>query len=204
MIKMFVTPPGFSGSAQLSASSGLQIVSQGSWQFSQAGYNDGESFGVSLSYPRSESSGLLLLRARDWPIPVIGNTLTDYTDPDTGETYPASQCRILLVGRWYVTRQPNSNSFNSFGVNYTGITVTDQGSREFVGFPQSLVTAESHYVIQGAEVQGGAQDTFTEHEFRCECSESTTTINSNRLYQSNSIARPIWVYEYSKSWEIDL
>lgn len=200
---MFVTPPGFSGSGRLSAGSGLQILDQGAWQFSQAGYNDGESFGVSLSYPRSESSGPLLLRARNWAIPVIGNDLTSYTDPETGDTYPASQCRILLVGRWQVTRQPNSNSFNSFGVSYTGITVTDQGSRAFQGFPQSLITAESQYVIQGAEVEGGAQDTFTDHEFRCECSESTATVNSNRLYQSNSIARPVWAYVYSKSWQID-
>lgn len=203
MTKIFVTPPGFSGSARLAADSGLEIVSQGAWQYSQAGYNDGESFGVSLSYPRSESSGLLSLRARNWTIPVIGNTLTSYTDPETGDTYPASQCRILLTGRWQVTRQPNSNSFNSFGVNYTGVTITDQGSREFQGFPQSLITSESQYVIQGAAVQGGAQDTFSDHEFRCECSESTTTVNSNRLYQSNSLARPVWVYIYSKSWEID-
>jgi hypothetical protein len=203
MTKIYITPPGFSGTASLSAASGLEIVEQGAWQFSQAGYNDGESFGVSLSYPGPANSGPLFLRAQNWTIPVIGNTLTAYTDPETGDTYPASQCRIQLVGRWQVTRQPNSNSFNSFGVSYVGMTVTDQGSRQFQGFPQSLITTETQYVIQGAAVQGGAQDTFSDHEFRCECSESTVTVNSNRLYQSNSLARPIWVYVYSKSWEID-
>jgi hypothetical protein len=202
MSDIFITPPGFSGSGRLSASTGLSVLAQGIWLFSQSGYNDGESFGVSMTYPQPADSGTLLLRAQDWRIAVIGNELTDYVDPETGQTYSAQQCRIEVQGYWSVTRRPNSNSYNSFGVNYVGNTATDQGSRRFQGFPQGLVTQTAVYRIQGSEVSGGALDTFSSHVFFCECEEATASDNSNRLYQSNSIATPVWIYSYSKSWQI--
>jgi hypothetical protein len=202
MSQTFITPPGFAGSSVLSASTGLSVITQGNWTFSRAGYNNGETFGVSLGYPNLQDSGVLLLRAENWSISVIGNELSSYTDPDTDQTYSADQCRIQVTGYWSVIRQPNSNSYNSFGVTYTGITITDQGSREFQGFPLSFVSNPVTYVIQGSAVTGGARDTFSNHVFFCECSETSTSDNSNRLYQSNTVATPIWIYSYSKSWEI--
>jgi hypothetical protein len=58
------------------------------------------------------------------------------------------------------------------------------------------------YTIQGANVTGGAQDTFTNHEFYCRITEAATSDNSNKEFQSNTISRPVWAYSYSKSWEI--
>lgn len=209
----FVTPPGFSGQSELSASTGLAVVSQGEWLFSRSGYNDGATFGVSLGGPRrgdpgtpviTVDSGELHLRAQNWPIADVGNTLVAYTDPDSGDTYAASRCRILVTGSWRIIRQPNSNSFNSQGVIYRGLTVTDEGDRDMSPFLLNLfVSADRTYVIQGADVDGGAQNTFSDHVFFCRITESATTDNSNREFQSNSIARPVWSYTYSKSWQTD-
>lgn len=213
----FITPSGYSGTAELTASTGLTIVDQSRWRFSQAGYNDGATFGVSLSWPDKatgeysygqptqpitpEFSGELHLRAVDWPIATVGNELTAYTDPDTHVTYPASRCKITVTGRWQVGRQVNSNSWNSIGVFYNGITITDQGSREMNPWLLDFSSPLATYIIQGADVSGGAQDTFSNQVFFCKCSHSTTSNNSNREYQSNSIARPVWTYSYAKSWQ---
>ena len=199
----FFTPPGFSGTAELTASNGLTVVQQGLWRFSLAGFNDGATFGVSLTHPAPLAAGVLELRAQAWPIAVVGNTLTAYTDPGTGITYPAEACRIQVQGAWQVVRQPNSNSFNGIGVIYSGTTDTDQGQRTMQGYLLNFVATQPDvYVIQGSAVTGGAQDTFTPHVFFCQITESATTDNSNREFQSNSIARPVWVYSYSKSWQI--
>lgn len=214
----FFTPPGYSGTAELTASTGLSVIDQGSWSFSGPGFNDGATFGLSLGYPISSqpqdfsygpttgtvptlSGGLLHLSATDWTIPVIGNELTDYTGPG-GIHYPASQCRILVRGRWYVTRQQNSNSFNGIGVEYGGATRTDSGERDMGQQLLTLVTGYDTYVIQGANVAGGAQDTFTTHEFWVRVTETATTDNSNHTFQSNTITRPVWQFTYSKSWQI--
>lgn len=208
----FFTPPGFSGTAELTASNGLTVIRQGLWRFSQSGYNDGATFGVSLGGPQrgdpktppyTAEAGLLELRGQAWPIAVVGNTLTAYTDPNTGITYPADSCRIQVQGAWQVVRQPNSNSFNGQGVIYSGETETDQGQRTMQGYLLNFVATEPDtYVIQGSAVTGGAQDTFTPHVFYCRITESATTDNSNREFQSNSIARPAWVYTFAKSWQI--
>ena len=206
----FITP--FQGQAELTASNGLSIIEQNAWRFSQSGYNDGATFGASLTGPARgdpgapasvPSPGLLSLQARNWPIAVIGNQLTDYVGEDS-QLYPASRCRILIVGQWIVTRRPNSNSFNSQGVIYQGRTETDAGSRDMQPFLLNLIsTPLATYVIQGADVEGGAKDTFSQHLFYCHITESATTENSNHEFQSNSIARPIWSYTYSKSWQLD-
>lgn len=198
----FFTPPGYSGTAELTASNGLGIVSQGLWKFSDTGYNDGATFGLSLTHPSPLSGGSLSLSAQAWTISTVGNELTSYTDPDTGITYPEEKCRIMVAGRWTVTRQPNSNSFNGVGVIYTGSTVTDQGSRSMNPYLLNYISAEASYVIQGSGVVGGAQDTFSTHVFSCEIQESAVTDNSNREFQSNTIARPVWVYTFSKSWQV--
>jgi len=216
---IFFTPPGYSGSSELSASTGLEIIDQGRWQFSQAGYNDGATFGLGLSWPNHGyngqfdygappanrqplSGGILHVAATDWPIAVIGNQLTDYTDPDTLITYTASQCQITVSGRWQVTRQQNSNSFNSFGVLYDGLTETDQGSRTMNPWLLTYISGVETYVIQGADVQGGALDTFSTHDFYCRVTELATSNNSNFEFQSNTITRPVWTYTYSKRYEI--
>ena len=215
----FITP--FSGTAELTASNGLQVISQGSWRFSQSGFNDGATFGVSLGGPlrlgasdfyygpnpnqppAPIDAGVLELRAEDWTIAGVGNALTAYTDPATGITYSAAQCRIEVVGQWQVTRQPNSNSFNGQGVIYTGLTATDEGDRAMNPYLLSFTaTPRVTYRIQGAEVEGGAEDTFSSHVFFCRITQSATTDNSNQEFQSNSIARPVWAYAYSKSWQI--
>lgn len=198
----FFTPPGYSGIAELSASSGLEITNQALWKFSDSGYNDGATFGLSLTHPKPLTGGTLLLSAQNWTISTIGNSLTSYTDPNTGITYPEEKCRILITGRWVVTRQPNSNSFNGVGVIYTGSTVTDLGSRLMTPFLLDYVSPEASYVIQGSDVVGGALDTFSSHIFSCEIQESAATDNSNREFQSNSIAKPVWIYNFSKSWQI--
>ena len=195
----FITP--YSGTAELTASNGLEIVSPGLWRFSQQGYNDGATFGLSLTYPSPTSGEELHLRAIDWPIAVIGNNLTSYTDPDTSETYTPEQCRILVTGQWVVIRQINTNSFNSFGVNYIGTTVTDLGDREMSPNILSYQSPTVTYVIQGSAVDGGAQNTFSDREFFCRATEATSSPNSNREYQSNTIIRPTFVYTYSKSWQ---
>lgn len=196
----FITP--YSGSAELTASTGLTVTDQGLWTFSKNTYNDGATFGLSLTYPKPLTGGNLHLSATDWTIADIGNSLTSYTDPDTGITYPASQCRIEVTGRWQVIRQPNSDSFNSQGVEYSGHTHTDLGNRDMGPvFLLTFNTDYATYVIQGANVSGGAQDTFSGHEFYCRVTESATSDNSNREFQSNSITRPAWVYQYSKSWQ---
>lgn len=223
----FITP--YLGTAELTASNGLEILEQGRWRFSQAGYNDGATFGVSLGAPyvkgyyengadtrdigfdsgpgnltsQTLDSGLLHLRAINWTIAQIGNHLTSYTDPETMITYAADRCRILVSGQWQVVRRPNTNSYNSFGVIYQGVTETDQGSREMTPWLLDYRSALAEYVIQGSAVEGGAQDTFSDQVFWCRCSHKTNSQNSNREYQSNAIARPVWVYTYSKSWQID-
>jgi hypothetical protein len=207
----FVTP--ITGTAELTTLTGLTVISSGRWLFSQAGYNDGATWGVSLGGPvqpapaaatATVASGVLHLSAQGWRIAGAGNTLTSYTDPSTGITYGPELCRILVTGAWRVPRRPNSNSFNSTGVIYTGLTETDEGERSMTPYLLNYETyAPRSYVIQGSAVAGGAEDTFTPHVFFCRCSESVTTDNSNREFQSNSTARPIWAYTYSKSWQTD-
>ncbi len=193
----FFTPPGYTGVAELTASNGLDIVETGLWRFSQAGYNDGATFGVSLTFPNPTAGGTLKVEATNWNIAVIGNALTDYIGDDS-VFYPASQCRITVVGQWNVVRQQNSNSFNSFGVNYAGHTHTDLGNRNNCLTYQSPMAT---YVIQGADVDGGAQDTFSSHQFYCHVTELTNSPNSNKEYQSNTITRPVFIYTYTKSWQ---
>lgn len=195
----FITP--YSGSAELTASNGLEIVDQGLWRFNQQGYNDGATFGLSLTFPNPDNGGELHLRAVDWPIAVVGNTLTSYTDPNTDITYTPTQCRIVVTGYWAVLRQVNSNSFNSMGVNYVGSTITDLGDRTMSPYLLNFTSPTVTYIIQGSDVDGGAVDTFSTREFFCRATESTTTPNSNKEYQSNSIIRPTFVYSYSKSWQ---
>lgn len=207
----FITP--FSGTAELTASTGLTVVESGAWRFSQTGYNDGATWGVSLGGPLrpapdapvyTAESGLLHLRAQNWTIADIGNSLTAFTDPGTGVTYGPERCRITVTGGWSVPRRPNSNSFNGQGVIYTGLTETDEGSRSMTPYLLNYRTFNPEtYRIQGAAVEGGAQDTFAPHVFFCRVTESATTENSNREFQSNSIARPAWAYAYSKSWQTD-
>ena len=218
MAKIFYTPPGYSGQAELSASTGLEIIDQGRWRFSQAGYNDGATFGLSLTWPdnpkgeysygapttvKPQTGGLLSLAAKDWPISTVGNTLQSYDDPTYG-VLPATQCRIQVTGRWVVTRQQNSNSFNGIGVFYDAHTSTDQGDRAMNPSLLNLITPLAVYTIQGADVTGGALDTFSDHDFWCRATESATSNNSNKEFQSNTIIRPVWAYTYTMSWEIDV
>jgi hypothetical protein len=219
MAKTFYTPPGYSGTAELTASTGLTVIDQGRWRFSQAGYNDQATFGLSLGWPDKTDNGyysnapgrvpaltggLLHLRGENWTIAVVGNTLTSYTNPDTSETYPASQCRILVTGYWNIIRQPNTNSYNSFGTRWSAITQTDQGDRSMDPYLLNFVSQPVSYVIQGADVTGGAQNTFAAKVFECNFTESVTSVNSNKEFQSNTIVRPVWSYTYSKSWEIEV
>ena len=208
----FITP--FSGTAELTASNGLTVIDQGTYTFSQNGYNDSATFGLSLGGPRRAgqgveplptepiTGGLLHLRGENWTIAGVGNTLTSYTDPLTGLTYSAAQCRISVTGRWQVVRQPNSNSFNGVGIIYGGITETNLGSR-IMGpvFLLSYTSPPATYVIQGSAVEGGAQDTFSSQVFECRCTETVSTKNSNREFQSNTITRPVWAYSYVKQWQ---
>lgn len=195
----FVTP--YSGSAELTAKNGLEIIDQGLWRYSQAGYNDGATFGLSLGHPNPNEGGLLHLRAQDWTIAVIGNELTSYTDPETSITYGPELCRIVVTGAWQVIRQQNSNSYNSFNIAYVGNTQTDLGDRSMNPNLLSYLSPATTYVIQGSGVAGGAQDTFSGHVFECRVTESSSSTNSNKEYQSNTITRPVWVYTYSKSWQ---
>jgi hypothetical protein len=195
----FVTP--FSGSAELTANSGLTVVDPGLWRYSQAGYNDGATFGLSLGHPNPLAGGTLHLRAENWTIAVVGNELTSYTDPDTGQTYGPELCRIVITGAWSVVRQQNSNSYNSFNITYTGTTVTDLGDRSMNPSLLNYVSPQATYVIQGSGVAGGAQDTFTDHVWEFRATESAASTNSNREFQSNTITRPVWIYTYSKSWQ---
>ena len=204
MAKIFYTPEGYSGTAELTASTGLDVTDQGLWRFSESGYNDQATFGLSLTAPKPENGGELNLSATDWVIPVIGNELTSYYNPETGDTYQASQCRIQLIGRWYVVRQPNSNSWNSIGVSWAGHTHTDLGNRDMGPYLLTYYTDYATYTIQGADVTGGAQDTFSNHEFYCRITESAAGDNSNKEYQSNTTSRPAWQYAYSMSWEIEV
>lgn len=203
MAKIFYTPEGFSGNAELNASNGLGIINQGLWQFSKSGYNDGATFGLSLTYPKPLSGGELHLKAINWPIAIVGNELTSYTDPVYG-LLPASQCRILITGNWQVIRQQNSNSFVSFGVDYAGHTLTDLGGREMIPYLLNYFSFTTSYVIQGANVTGGAVNTFSTKEFFVRCTEQASSENSNKEFQSNTIIRPVFAYSYSKSWEIDV
>jgi hypothetical protein len=196
----FITP--YSGTGELTASNGLEIVEPGLWQFSKSGYNDGATFGLSMTYPSPESGGKLHLQAQAWNIPP-GSDLDSYTDPITHITYPAETCRIEITGRWVVMRRQNSNSFNGVGVEYGGKTSTDQGDRDMGPWLLNYESVLATYVRQGSGVTGGAQDTFSDHVFRCEITETSTSDNSNRLYQSNTTVRPTWVYIYSKSWQTD-
>lgn len=197
----FITP--YSGQAELTASTGLTVVSQGLWRFSQSGYNDGATFGVSLTHPTPNDAGLLHVQAINWNIQDIGNELTSYYDEDAGETYPASKCRIMVTGRWQVTRQVNSNSWNGIGVSWSGNTDTDLGDRAFNGYLLNFWSNYSTYEIQGSGVTGGAKNTFSDHVFYCKCTETATGSNSNKEYQSNTISRPVWAYTYTKGWQID-
>lgn len=213
----FYTPPGYSGTAELTASNGLSVIAAARWNFSQAGYNDQATFGVSMGWPDKAQgvyyygtddvpqpmySGELHLSATDWPIAVVGNTLTSYYDPETGITYPATKCRITVTGHWDIVRQVNSNSFNSFGVLYNGLTNTNQGSRSMSPYLLNYTAPTVVYVIQGSSVQGGAQNTFSGQEFWCKITEYVSSDNSNKEFQSNSIVRPVWSYAYAKSWQI--
>ena len=195
----FITP--YSGTAELTASNGLSVIDTGLWTFSRQGYNDGATFGLSLTYPSNTTGGLLHLRAQDWPIAVVGNELTEYTNPDTHITYPADQCRIVITGAWSVVRQQNSNSYNSFNISYVGTTVTNLGDRDMNPYLLNYLSPEATYVIQGSAVTGGAIDTFSNQVFECRVTESSSSTNSNKEYQSNTITRPVFVYSYSKSWQ---
>ena len=195
----FVTP--YSGSAELTANTGLTVISPGLWRYSQAGYNDGATFGLSLGHPNPLSGELLHLRAEDWTIAVIGNELTSYTDPATSTTYGPELCRILVTGAWQVIRQQNSNSYNSFNITYVATTVTDSGDRDMNPSLLNYTSPQATYVIQGSGVAGGAQDTFSNHVFEFRATESAASTNSNREFQSNTITRPVWAYTYSKSWQ---
>lgn len=203
MAKIFYTPPGYSGTAELTASNGLEIVESGLWKFSEAGYNDGVTFGLTLAMPKPLDGGELHLKSKDWTIAGVGNTLIEYYNPNTGITYPASTCRIQVRGQWLVARHINSNSWNSIGVNYKGLTATDLGDRTMDPNLLNYASRFATYVIQGADVTGGAQDTFSNQEFYCRVAESATGTNSNKEFTSNTTCRPAWVYEYSMSWEID-
>ena len=198
----FITPSGYSGTAELIVDTGLAIVDQGIYTFNQDQYVDGATFGLSLFPPHVQTGGTLHVEAENWIIAVIGNSLTAYTDPDTHVTYPASQCRIMITGRWQVLRRQNSDSYNSFGVLYAGTTVTDLGTAVMGPDLKNYFSPYASYVIQGADVTGGAQDTFSGQVFSCRATEITSTDNSNGQYQSNTITRPAWVYSYSKSWQI--
>jgi hypothetical protein len=192
----FITP--FTGSAALTVSTGLNIEDQGTWMFEPPAYVDGITFGVTLANAFNANSGELHLRATNWTIPVIGNALTSYTDPDTHITYPASKCQIKLVGRWQIRRTINTASNTSQGVLYNSYTLTDQGDRTKAG---TWYTPYHTFIIQGDQVEGGAIDTFTTHEFWCRIVERTATRNTNGLYVSNTVASPIWAYDYYKSWQ---
>jgi len=195
----FVTP--YSGSAELTASNGLTVVDPGAWRYSQAGYNDSATFGLSLGHPAPTSGGTLHLSAENWTITEIGNELTTYTDPATGQTYGPELCRIVITGAWSVVRQQNSNSYNSFNITYIGTTVTDLGDRSMNPSLLSYTSPTATYIIQGSGVTGGAQDTFTDHVWECRVTESAASTNSNREFQSNTITRPVWAYSYSQSWQ---
>jgi hypothetical protein len=195
----FVTP--YSGSAELTANTGLTVISPGLWRYSQAGYNDGATFGLSLGHPNPLSGELLHLRAEDWTIAVIGNELTSYTDPATSITYGPELCRILVTGAWSVIRQQNSNSYNSFNITYVATTVTDLGDRDMNPSLLNYTSPQATYVIQGSGVAGGAQDTFSNHVWEFRATESAASTNSNKEFQSNTITRPVWAYTYSKSWQ---
>jgi hypothetical protein len=195
----FVTP--YSGSAELTANTGLTVISPGLWRYSQAGYNDGATFGLSLGHPNPLSGELLHLRGEDWTIAVIGNELTSYTDPATSTTYGPELCRILVTGAWQVIRQQNSNSYNSFNITYVATTVTDLGDRDMNPSLLNYTSPQATYVIQGSGVAGGAQDTFSNHVWEFRATESAASTNSNREFQSNTITRPVWAYTYSKSWQ---
>jgi len=195
----FITP--YSGSAELTASTGLTVVDPGLWTFSRQGYNDGATFGLSLGHPNPLSGGLLHLRGVDWPIAEIGTELTSYTDPETSITYGPNVCRIVITGAWRVIRQQNSNSYNSFNITYSATTVTDLGDREMNPYLLSYVSPAATYIIQGSGVDGGAQDTFTSHVWEFRATETAASTNSNREFQSNTVTRPVWAYTYSKSWQ---
>ena len=195
----FITP--YSGSAELTASNGLTVVEPGLWTFSRQGYNDGATFGLSLGHPKPLTGNLLHLRAEDWPIAVVGTELTSYTDPATGLTYGPELCRIVITGAWQVIRQQNSNSYNSFNITYSATTVTDLGDREMNPYLLNYSSPTATYVIQGSGVDGGAQDTFTNHVWEFRATETAASTNSNREFQSNTVTRPVWAYAYSKSWQ---
>ena len=195
----FITP--YSGTAELTASNGLTVVESGLWRFSQQGYNDGATFGLSLGAPNPLTGELLHLRAENWNIAEIGNELTSYTDPDTMTTYPADQCRIVVTGSWAVIRQQNSNSYNSFNITYVGTTVTDLGDRDMNPNLLNYNSPVATYVIQWSAVDGGAQNTFSSHVWEFRATETAASTNSNREFQSNTITRPAWIYTYSKSWQ---
>ena len=196
-VSTWIEPPDQQGDAELTVATGLEIRSQDLWTLSLSGYNDGATFGLSLTYPRPEAGGELVVEAQNWPVANIGNDLIPYTDPDTGITYGADRCQILVSGQWQIIRQENSNSFVSFGVTHGGVTETDQGSRDYWG---TLYTPRQTFRRQGAAVPGGAQDTLTTRMWRVRATETATSENSNRLFQSNTILRPAWVYRYLRRW----
>lgn len=214
----FITP--YSGNAELTASNGLDIIHLARWQFNKFSYADGATFGVTIAFPNRDlngpyydananppppgplESGELHVRGQNWTIADIGNSLTAYTDPDTAITYPATKCRILVTGYWRIVRAQINASYNSFGVRYAGWTYTDQGEREMeAGALQTYTNSPVTYVIQGSGVDGGAQDTFSPHVWFAKITESASSVNSNRAFASNTFARPVWYYAYSKSWQ---
>jgi len=201
-VPTFITPPEFSGSAALTSTTGLTAVETGLWLLDPPAWDPGETWAVSLTHPSPLESGLLHLRAENWPV-VGGTELTAWTDPETHITYGPELCRIEIRGRWIVPRLENSNSYNSFGVIYSGLTQTDQGSRTqgpwLLNYQSDLAT----YTIQGSGVEGGAQNTFEDHVFECRITQGVSTDNSNRLFQSNAVTTPVWQYHYSRSWQID-
>lgn len=200
----FLTPPGNTGSAVLSASTGLDIVDIALYKFSGPGFNNGQTFGLTLTHPKPLSGGELHLRAQNWYIGSIGNDLTSYTDPDTGITYPASRCRITVTGHWLVVRKQNSNSFNSLGILYSGRTETDQASREMTDNDLlNLSPPDATYVIQGADVEGGAINNFSPRVFYCKVTEHATSDNSNKQFASNTVTTPTWPYVWTRSWQVD-
>jgi hypothetical protein len=182
----------------------LQIRDIALYQFSGPGFNNGQTFGLTLAHPKPLSGGELHLSAQNWRIGDIGNDLVSYTDPDSGITYPASKCRITVTGHWSVTRKQNSNSFNSVGILYSGQTETDQATREMTDNDLlNLNPPDVTYVIQGSGVDGGAINTFGTHVFYCKVTEQATSDNSNKQFTSNTVTTPVWVYEWTRSWQVD-
>jgi hypothetical protein len=199
-VATFITP--YSGTAVLTPVTGLVIVDQGLWRYNPERLESGTVFELSLTSPTPLTGGELYLRAQNWSIAEIGNELTSYTDPDSGTTYGPELCRITVRGRWQVPRSQNSDSYNSFGIDYDADTRTSQGDISMSPQLFGYTTQYQTFVIQGAAVTGGALDTFSHHVFYCRLTEVASSDNSNRQFQSNTTTQPVYRYSYSKSWQI--